>query len=89
MSKAIETIKKAPLREIITEADSYPYTSTRKLTGLSVLPTGSVDVVLTINTDPAIEITIPTDTTFEDDFDVFNQINVTAGDSYFISLRGF
>ena len=89
MSKAIDTIRKSPVFAILDETDTYPYSLSRKCNGIAVNSTGSVDVVIDLNTDNALTITIPAGETYEADFQDFDEIDVTAGDTYFIEVRAF
>ncbi|MGD8305156.1 MAG: hypothetical protein PVF17_00750 [Ignavibacteria bacterium] len=83
------TIRKEYTKKILSEIDSFPYTSPYMLEGISVNSTGSVAISITLNTKPdSITIPIPAGETYEGDFSEFNIINVTSGDTFYIELRG-
>jgi hypothetical protein len=84
----IQKVKK-PVLTILTESDSYPYTPTEDLSGISIVNDGNDTVTVVVN-DGLRDITIKCTTTgrnYDGDFRAIKSINVTAGTTYQIELR--
>ena len=82
--------QKRPVFNVLTQADSYPYTPTEQMTGLSVANDGADTVTVVVN-DGTNDITINVTTSnpnYDANFKAIRSINVTAGTTYQIELRG-
>ena len=79
--------------EVLTQADSFPYTPSQKVYGVDIANDGNDTVTVVINDNTIASpnnITINCTTsnrTFSGDFREVAQINVTAGTTNQISLR--
>jgi hypothetical protein len=76
--------------DVLTESDSYPYTPTVPLSGIGIVNDGGDTVTVVVN-DGTKDITINCTTnnrTYQGSFTNIASINVTAGTTYQIELKG-
>lgn len=71
--------------EILDETTTYPYTSKANIYGVAVINRGNDDVIISVG---GVTITVKPEETFDAEFHPFKIVNVTAGSSFNIALKG-
>ena len=74
--------------DILNESSTYPHVSKAALFGIAVINRGADDVVVEVGDDSVLTITVKPDETFEDTFHTFKTVNVTAGSSFNLAVKG-
>ena len=74
--------------DILNESSTYPHVSKAALFGIAVINRGADDVVVEVGDESVVTITIKPDETFEDTFHSFKKVDVTAGSSFDLALKG-
>jgi len=74
-----------PIKVILTNASTFPYTFTIEHHGISAINTGAVPLVITLSN--GIVISVPAGTPYEDYFKGFVTINATGSTSFQIGVR--
>lgn len=78
-------VQRRPLKKILTNSDTFPYSLINEYHGLSIINSGAVSLVITLST--GISFSVPAAGTFDDDFEGFKTINATGSTSFQIGVR--
>jgi len=79
---------KKPVREILTQSSSFPFSLNPSAGGLSIINNATSTMTLTVTTaNKTFEIPIPAACTYDGDFDGIQSLTHSAGTDFFIEVR--